>query len=110
MIEYVREKEVIATEGEKTGYNLIDERHGAVNGAKCGVSFYTRTEFHEGAAHEEQEGFYVLEGKGYARIDGDVITMEPGTSFIIPAHVNHSMIRDKDSEYCKVFWFHAAAK
>ena len=108
MIPFVKESEVIAAEGERTGYNLIDERHGCKNGAKCGISFYTRTEFHEGAEHDDQEGFYVLEGKGYARIDGEVLTMEPGVSFVIPAHTNHSMRRDPDYEYCKVFWFHAA--
>ncbi len=108
MIPYVKLDEVMAKEGTKTGYTLLDERHGCVNGCRCGVSVYTRDEYPGANAHEDQEGFFVLEGRGKALIGGEELVMEPGMCFVIPAGVPHAMKRDKDCEACKVFWFHGA--
>lgn len=110
MIPVVRLEEVIAANPGKTGHDLIGEAQGCVNGCRCGVSIYTRTEFDEdgGKAHLDQEGFFVLEGRGVALIDGEELILEPGMSFVIPAGVQHTMKRSVDSECCKVFWFHAA--
>lgn len=94
--------------GDRVGYTLLDERHGCVNGCRCGVSIYREKEYGHGSAHEDQEGFFVLEGRGHALIDGQEIAMEPGDSFIVPAGVLHTMRRDEDCEFCKVFWFHSA--
>lgn len=108
MIPYVRLEEVVATDGKETGHTLLDERHGCVNGSRCGVSFYTREEYDEAKSHDDQEGFFVLEGHGKALIGGEEIPMEPGISFMVPAHTPHTMKKDKDCPVCKVFWFHAA--
>lgn len=108
MIPYVKLDEVMAREGTKTGYTLLDERHGCVNGCRCGISVYTRDEYAGANAHEDQEGFFVLEGRGKALIGGEELVMEPGICFVVPAGVPHAMKRDKDCEACKVFWFHGA--
>ena len=79
-------------------------------GCRCGVSVYTREEYdltHAGA-HDDQEGFFVLEGRGRAMVGDDEIVLEPGVCFVVPAGVKHCMKCEQDSGFCKVFWFHAA--
>lgn len=108
MIPYVKLDEIVKKEGRRTGYTLLDERHGCVNGSKCGVSYYTREEYDTARSHEDQEGFFVLEGHGKALIGGEEISLEPGVSFMVPAQVKHTVKKDRNCPVCKVFWFHAA--
>lgn len=108
MIPCVRLEEVMAEAGRRTGYTLLDERHGCVNGCRMGISFYSFDEYGTPTAHEDQEGFFVLEGRGMALIDGEELVLEPGMAFMIPAGTPHAMKRDSAFEYCKVLWFHGA--
>lgn len=108
MVPYVKLEEVMAQEGKKIGYTLLDERHGCVNGCRCGISFYVWDEYGRATAHDDQEGFFVLEGRGRALIGGEELIMEPGMAFMVPAGVEHAMKREQGYEYCKVLWFHGA--
>lgn len=108
MIPYVKLDEIVKKEGRRTGYTLLDEHHGCVNGSKCGVSYYTREEYDTARSHEDQEGFFVLEGHGKALIGDEEISLEPGVSFMVPAQVKHAVKKDRNCPVCKVFWFHAA--
>mgnify|MGYP004616341143 FL=1 len=110
MIAVAKSDDIIEKTGKRTGYELIGEKDGCVNGCRCGISVYTREEYdlaHAGA-HDDQEGFFVLEGRGRAMVGGDEIVLEPGVCFVVPAGVKHCMKCEQDSEFCKVFWFHAA--
>ena len=110
MISVVKLDDVIKNMGKRTGYEPIGEKDGCVNGCRCGVSVYTHTEYdieHAGA-HEDQEGFFVLEGHGRALVGDDEVVLEPGVCFVIPAGVKHCMKREQGCEFCKVFWFHSA--
>ncbi|MCM1112393.1 MAG: cupin domain-containing protein [Muribaculum sp.] len=108
MIPYVRMDEVMEREGNRIGYTLLDERHGCVNGCRLGISVYIYDEYGRASAHEDQEGFFVLEGRGMALIDGEELALEPGMAFMIPAGTPHAMKKDKDCGFCKVLWFHGA--
>lgn len=108
MIPYVKLGEVMEREGKRVGYTLLDERHGCVNGCRMGISVYCFDEYGPATAHEDQEGFFVLEGRGMALIDGEELALEPGMAFMIPAGTPHVMKRDSGYEYCKVLWFHGA--
>lgn len=108
MIPVVTLDEVIEAQGKQLGYLLLGEEQGCVNGCCCGVSIYTESTYGEAAAHEDQEGFYVLEGNGHALVGGEEISLKPGMSFVVPAHVEHVMRADEGCQMCKVFWFHAA--
>lgn len=110
MISVANLNNIMESTGKRTGYELIGEKDGCVNGCRCGVSVYTRVEYdlERAGAHEDQEGFFVLEGHGRAMVGDDEIILEPGVCFVVPAGVKHCMKRDADSESCKVFWFHAA--
>lgn len=109
MIPYVDANELLA-KATTAGCKLLDEDDGCQNGCKCGVSVYTRTEYDPsgGPAHDDQEGFYVLEGYGSALIGGKEYEMKPGICFMVPAGVQHTMKKSEDCDFCKVFWFHAA--
>ena len=108
MIPYVKLDEIMARDGMRVGYTLLDENQGCVNGCRMGISFYSMDEYGKATAHDDQEGFFVLEGQGRALIDGEEIIMEPGMAFMVPAGVTHVMKREPGYKYCKVLWFHGA--
>ena len=94
MIPFVKLEDVLDKENRKEGYVLLDERHGCVKGCRCGISFYHGDEYGKETAHDDQEGFYVLEGRGRALIGGEEFVMEPGMAFMVPAGVTHTMKRE----------------
>ena len=69
MIPYTTLDSIIAQMPERTGHTLLDEDQGCVKGCRMGVSLYRNTEYHMPQKHDDQEGFFVLDGKGYALID-----------------------------------------
>lgn len=110
MIPYTTLDSIIAQIPERTGHTLLDEDQGCVKGCRMGVSLYRNTEYHMPQKHDDQEGFFVLDGKGYALIDGEEIPLLPGTAFMVPAHTDHVIRRDPSCDCCKVLWFHAAVE
>lgn len=107
-VKFVKLDDVMEKEGPKVGYTLLDERHGCVKGCRCGISIYTQKEYLKASAHDDQEGFFVLEGKGRAMVGGEELFMEPGVAFMVPAGVEHVMKCEEGYEFCKVLWFHSA--
>ena len=102
-----RDVEGVQAEGH-TSYMMLDEAHGCVAGFKSGISIYTATEYPTPGVHDDQEGFVVLEGRGWARVGDEESRLEPEVCFIAPAGVAHSIKRDPDSAHIKVCWFHGA--
>lgn len=109
MVIYKKLEEVMAQGPARTGYDILNAEDGLLNGCKCGISNYTHKEYdpNGGSVHDDQEGFFVLEGKGYALIDGEEIEMTPGACFMVLPGTKHTMKCAADSDYCRVFWFHA---
>ena len=91
-------------------FNLLDADNGCSSGCTTGVSLYTCVDYQQPGNHDDQEGFFVLDGKGFARIGKDEIELYPGISFIVPAGTEHSIKSSSDHTGIKVFWFHAAIK
>ena len=73
MIPYTTLDSIIAQMPERTGHTLLDEKQGCVNGCRMGVSLYRSTEYHMPQKHDDQEGFFVLDGKGYALVGDEEI-------------------------------------
>ena len=48
--------------------------------------------------HETEHCMYVLSGKGTFNVDGQSLPMVPGNAFFVPAHVDHQIVVDKDSD------------
>ena len=105
---YTDLEDIMAQSQGRKSITLLDEKNGCVAGCRSGITIYDETEYGKGGIHEDQEGFFVLEGRGLALIDGEELEMEPGMAFMIPAGVEHTMKRAPGSEYCKVLWFHGA--
>lgn len=106
---YVRLKDVEKTQRpDYVSQYLVNEKNGCVAGCKTGVSSHTKTEYPQAHSHEDQEGFFVLDGTGWAKVGDQEFRLEPETAFIVPAGTLHSVKRDENCEVVRVFWFHAA--
>lgn len=106
---YVRLKDVKETQRpDYVSQYLVNEEHGCVAGCKTGISRHIKTEYPNSQTHEDQEGFLVLSGTGWAKVGEEEFRLEPETAFIVPAGVEHTIKRDENSEAVRVFWFHAA--
>ena len=90
-------------------YWLLNAQSGCTNGCSMAVGCYTSDEFVITGAHTDQEGFFVLEGSGYAKIGDEIIRLEPGVSFLVKPGLDHGIKKDKDCECVKAVFFHAAA-
>lgn len=90
------------------GAELIGATNGATNGFCLGISYYHAIEFAHPGIHDDQEGFYVLEGTGEAKIGEEVFKIFPGMSFIAHAGVPHAIKKDLNSIPVKVVWTHGA--
>lgn len=86
---------------------LLTGENGCVHDCMTGVSYNYHTEYPEAQAHEFQEGFYVVSGRGYAKVGDQEFPVYPGVSFLAPAHVYHAVKTDDAAEPVVVFWFHA---
>jgi mannose-6-phosphate isomerase-like protein (cupin superfamily) len=98
----------LVQDGKTTSYSLIDETNGCVAGFKSGIAIYASREYLTPGVHDDQEGFIVLVGKGWAKVGDEEFPLEPEVSFIAPAGVPHAIKRDANSEFVKVCWFHGA--
>ena len=89
-------------------YKLLDEKNGCVNRCSAGISVYDEVEYGAPGIHDDQEGFVVLSGSGWAKIGSEEQSIEPGTTFIAPKNTPHTIKSSSVAEPVMVFWFHAA--
>jgi gentisate 1,2-dioxygenase len=87
---------------------LLSEANGCLAGCRTGILLYRQEQYLQGGAHEDQEGFFVLEGTGGAQIGEQEFPLSPGACFIVPPGLYHSIRKDPSCEYIKLFFFHAA--
>ncbi len=102
------EEALAAKEPNKRAYSLLGEENGCTNGCCCGITIYDNDEFPEQyGAHADQEGFYVLEGCGVAKLDELEFPIKPGDAFVALPGVRHT-VKKTGNTPVKVLWFHAA--
>ncbi len=101
-------KEVLSGHGHGS-FPLLTAEHGCTGGCCTGISYYTALEYTPPAVHEDQEGFYVINGRGTARIAETEFSVEPDMSFIAPAGAVHQFKCDCGEAPLVLFWFHAQA-
>jgi len=94
--------------GSHTGRTLIDSSQGALKGFCMGISWYEGVEYGKPGVHADQEGFYVLEGTGTARIGDLEFRISPGSSFLACAGIPHTIKSDSQDVPVKVLWAHGA--
>lgn len=106
---HIHESQATILKNEHFDYiQLLDDSYGAVANCVAGVLSYTQEEFIQGGIHEDQEGFYVLEGTGLALVGDMEFPLSPGSCFMVPAGYYHAIKKDKDVPHIKLFFFHAA--
>lgn len=88
------------------GGTLLDSVCGAKDNFCMGISEYFAEEFGDMGIHDVQEGFYVVEGAGYAKVGEDEFQISKGDSFLVEAGVKHVLKKDKDSKILKLIWAH----
>ena len=88
---------------------LLNSVNGCTAQCRSGLLYYRQTAFLQGGVHDDQEGFYVLEGHGRAKVGDCEFPISPGSCFVAPAGKEHYICRDGDCPYVKLFFFHAAA-
>lgn len=86
---------------------LLGESQGCKNGCCAGISYYRSVEYTPPAIHDDQEGFLVLSGTGWARIGTEEFEISPEMAFLAPAGVAHQIKSSSENCAVEVFWFHA---
>ena len=104
---YAEEVGPIQREGHSSR-ELIDVQHGAVKGYKIGLTEYTTEEYLTPGVHDDQEGFYVIEGEGWAKVGEEEFQIRPGSAFIAPQGVPHAVKKNPGSVPVKLVWSHGA--
>ena len=89
-------------------YDLLTQANGCVNGCIAGISDYTETEYGDSGCHEDQEGFYVVSGTGWAKVGNEEKRIAAGDAFFVPPGVAHTMKAECRDTLLRVFWFHAS--
>ena len=88
---------------------MLNEENGCSAGLQMGYMIYESAEYLSFAVHDDQEGFFVLEGAGFASIDGEETPIAPGDAIIVPVGKSHSFRKSADVPVLKMFSFHAKA-
>lgn len=107
---YVYKSEVDKLQGENAKtQRFLSSENGCTNGCCSGTTIYSSVEFSDNPGkHEDQEGFYVLEGQGFVRLGDLEFPINQGDSFIALPGVEHTIRTIDENKPVKVFWFHAA--
>lgn len=88
---------------------LLNEENGCTGGCCTGISYYSSVEYTAPAVHDDQEGFYVIQGLGWAKIGEEEFSISPEMSIIVPAGNEHQIKSDNEKNPVYLFWFHAKA-
>lgn len=105
---YFNDSNTIIENSVKRGGTVLDESQGCVNGCKAGITTYSNEDYKVAGVHDDQEGFYVVSGTGYAKFGDEECKIIPGITMIAPAGVPHQIKADSKATPVVVFWFHAA--
>ena len=105
MAVFTREQDVLKPD---KGGTLIGPAHGAVKGYCLGISVCDREEYNAPGTHPDQEGFYVLEGRGMAKIGDEEFEISPGVAFLAAKGVPHTVRKLPGSPPLKLLWSHGA--
>lgn len=107
---FISYEEALKKSDKKDGScKLLTADNGCISGCCSGISVNSSTEFStKPGAHEDQEGFFVLEGEGYVKLDDEVYPIKKGDSFIALPGVKHTIKTNDSNVPVKVFWFHSS--
>ena len=104
---YIKKSEVTPEHGEEEhgSWKMLESENGCTNGVHTAISYYKLEQFRTPEVHDEQEGFCVISGHGWAKVGEEEFELEPETSFVAPAGVYHSVKCKDKNDPLIVFWF-----
>ncbi|AEV29239.1 cupin domain-containing protein [Sphaerochaeta pleomorpha str. Grapes] len=100
-----REPKVIKNFPGAISQIVFDEENSPITGFSAMVNEFQNTEFLPFGIHEDNEGFFVLEGTGSMIVADEEFAISAGFSMIVPAHTVHA-IRKTGEAKLKIFLFH----
>ena len=100
--------EAEALKGKPAGGLLIGPDHGATCGYCLGIATYDKEDYGTPGVHEDQEGFYVISGRGMAKVGDEEFPLRPGTAFIAQKGVPHQVKKAPGAKPVKLLWSHGA--
>ena len=71
--------------GASGGYEIVHESPGL----EIGVYVLVAPEPDRQQPHEDDEVYYVLEGRGTLDVEGEAVELEEGHAVFVPAHAEH---------------------
>jgi mannose-6-phosphate isomerase-like protein (cupin superfamily) len=71
--------------GASGGYEIVHESPGL----EIGVYVLVAPEPDRQQPHEDDEVYYVLEGRGTLDVEGETVELEEGHAVFVPAHAEH---------------------
>lgn len=87
-------------------YPIFKSGNAPIEGCSASVGVYDATEYPAMGVHDDNEGFYVLEGCGKAVCADVEFDIVPGTAFYAPAGVAHAIKKNIGSQDIKIFLHH----
>ncbi len=89
-----------------TNYPIFLDGTAPCEGCNASVNFYECKEYPVPGVHEDNEGFYVVKGSGWAKVAQEECPIEAGTFFYAPAGVPHAIRKNPDCPELEVVLFH----
>lgn len=87
-------------------YSIFYDENTPIPGASASAAIYLNNEYPAPGVHEDNEGFFVYEGTGFARVGEQEQAIRPGCCFYAPAGTPHQIKKASDCVELKIFLFH----
>ena len=102
----VKDPSVFTEPHGSKNFPIFTEKNAPIAGVTASDAAYYNTAYPAPGVHEDNEGFYVYAGHGYARVGDEEQPIAEGSCFYAPAGVPHQVRRAEDCEAVRVFLFH----
>jgi mannose-6-phosphate isomerase-like protein (cupin superfamily) len=87
-------------------YRIFTPENTPISNSTSSLGIYQTEEYPPMGIHDDNEGFFVVDGHGKVQL-GDIETdISPNMAFFAPAGVPHSIKKDPGSSDLKIFLYH----
>lgn len=91
-------------------FTVLNEEYGGIPGSNIGITYYSNTQYTNLELYDDQVFFYVLEGRGKAKIGNCEIELSEHSMFVVPPKTEHALLSDDFTTPIKVLWTHNPIK
>lgn len=107
-MKFVRKKDptLFTTPHGSINYPLFTYENAPIHGVCASDAEYLNDEYPNPGVHDDNEGFYVYEGTGFAKVGDSEFELSAGTCFFAPAGVYHQIKKSSTCSKLRIFLFH----